>query len=54
MKPFIECAGRLKYNISHSGGCILLAFSNGCEICVDIEKKGESFDALALVNILIL
>lgn len=52
MKPFIECAGRLKYNISHSGGCILLAFSNGCEIGVDIEKKDESFDALALVNIL--
>ena len=22
MKPFIECAGRLKYSISHSGGCI--------------------------------
>lgn len=52
MKPFIECAGRLKFNISHSGGYLLLAFSNGCEVGVDIEKKDESFDVLTVVNIL--
>ena len=52
MKPFIECGGELKYNISHSGGCILLAFSYGSEVGIDIEKKDDSFDVMSLINVL--
>lgn len=52
MKPFIECGGKLKYNISHSGGYILLAFTYGSEVGVDIEKKDDSFDVMSLINVL--
>jgi 4'-phosphopantetheinyl transferase len=38
-KPFLEEYGDLRFNVSHSGGLALLAFTHGREVGVDVERE---------------
>jgi 4'-phosphopantetheinyl transferase len=40
----------VKFNISHSGGIALLAFTRGREIGVDVEQVRSDFDVLAIAR----
>ncbi len=37
-KPSLAAAGRIRFNLSHSGGLALVAITLDCELGVDIEK----------------
>jgi len=37
-KPMVSSATDLRFNVSHSGGLALFAFTRGCELGVDVEK----------------
>jgi 4'-phosphopantetheinyl transferase len=39
-KPYVEGAGDLRFNLSHSGGLALIAICRGREVGVDVERIG--------------
>jgi 4'-phosphopantetheinyl transferase len=42
-KPALETAGSLRFNMSHSHGMALYAFTDGCDIGVDVEQVRADF-----------
>jgi len=49
-KPDLNFTTALKFNVSHSGKMIVLAFAKNSEIGVDVEKIKTDFDVLDLAE----
>lgn len=49
-KPDYSFQTPIKFNISHSGNMIVMAFMRNCDIGVDIEKIKDDFDAIAIAQ----
>ncbi len=49
-KPGYKFQTPIKFNISHSGNMIVMAFARNCEIGVDIEKIKEDFDVIDIAQ----
>jgi 4'-phosphopantetheinyl transferase len=52
-KPFLgpaDAAGNVTFNLSHSGGTALFAFTRGREIGVDVEQLRRDFDLEAIAS----
>lgn len=49
-KPFFKTDTSLKFNVSHSGERIAIAFSQGQEIGIDIEKIKDDFNVIELAR----
>ncbi len=49
-KPFVHLDTALHFNASHSHDMTLLAFTNGCELGIDIEEVRPLNDLLSIAN----
>ncbi|MFD1613739.1 4'-phosphopantetheinyl transferase family protein [Gelatiniphilus marinus] len=49
-KPEYDFDSKLKFNISHSGGLIVLGFVKDFDIGVDVEKVKNDFDVLEIAS----
>ena len=49
-KPNYNFQTPIKFNISHSGNIIVMAFARNCEIGVDIEKIKDDFDVIDIAQ----
>lgn len=49
-KPFFKIDTPLRFNVSHSGERIVIAFCNDYEVGVDIEKIKKNFDVMELAQ----
>ena len=47
-KPFLDRHYDLRFNVSHSGGLVLMAFARAREIGIDVEKVDREVDAKKL------
>ena len=49
-KPFVSASGFPRFNLSHSGQCVVFAFCAHHEIGVDVEALGRRHSPLELAN----
>lgn len=49
-KPFVSASGFPRFNLSHSGRCVVFAFSAGHDIGVDVEALGRRHSPLELAT----
>jgi 4'-phosphopantetheinyl transferase len=50
-KPYLPDYPRLSFNVSHSGGCALIAISGGRRVGIDLEHIDHTFDWTSAASI---